>query len=59
MSVVSGTEVMVVVFVCCLFIYYCYCLGSRGLHKKVSQGDKLVDVCLQIILHVVYLFVYL
>ena len=37
-----------------LFIYYCYCLGSRVFHKKVSQGDKLVDVCLQIILHVVY-----
>ena len=35
--------------VCCLFIYYCYCLG---------QGDKLVNTCLRIILHVVYKFVY-
>ena len=54
MSVVSGIEVMIGVFVCCLFNYYCYYLGLRVLHEKVSQGDKLVDVCLQIILHVVY-----
>ena len=43
---------------CCLLVYYCYCLASRLLNQNVSQRDRLVNTCLQILLHVVYLFVY-
>ena len=49
MSVVSGIEVLIGCVCCCLFVYFCYCLASRSPKEPVSQGDRLVNTCLQIL----------